>query len=239
MRIAFKIVIISSLLLVSCGGGDDSPATVPTPPEVMVADPKATTLIFPGDNTECNEGVVVDETRSRVTFEWNVAADTDNYVLSLRNISTNQTTTSTISAVQFEVVIDRGTPYEWFVTSQAAGTTVTADSPKFKFYNQGAGIENYAPFPAEAVNPTRGANVTNSGGTVTLEWKGTDIDDDIASYEVFFGTDVDPTVSSGTTSEVTLDVTVAAENIYYWRVVSTDTQGNTSQSEIFEFQVSS
>ena len=59
------------------------------------------------------------------------------------------------------------------------------------------------------------------------------------AYEVFFGTDVDPTVSSGTTSEVTLDVTVAAGNIYFWRVVSTDTQGNTSQSEIFEFQVSS
>lgn len=238
MRIIYKIALVSSLFIISCGGGgDDSPT--PTPPQQMVPDPKATTLIFPGDNTECNEGVVIDETQSRVNFQWNASEDTDSYVISIRNISTNETSTSTVNAEQVEVIIGRGTPYEWFVTSRATGTSVTADSPKFKFYNQGPGIENYAPFPAEAVNPTRGADVTNSGGTVNLQWKGTDIDDDIVSYEVFFGTTESPTESLGTTTEDNLDTSVTAGTVYYWFVVSTDSQGNTSESEVFEFNVSS
>jgi len=235
MRLVYKTAIIGSLFIASCGGGsDDAPA-----PQPVVEDPKATTLIFPGNNTECNEGVVIDELKSRVTFQWNASEDTDSYILNIRNISTNQSSMSPVNAQEAEITIDRGTPYEWFVTSKATGTNVTADSPKFKFYNQGPGIENYAPFPAEAVNPTRGADVTNSGGNVTLEWKASDIDDDIEEYEVFFGTNESPTESLGTTTEVTINATVAAGTIYYWLVVTVDSQGNTSQSEVFEFTVSS
>ncbi len=234
MKIVYKIGLVSSLFIISCGGGDDSPS--PTPSQV-VPDPKATTLIFPEDNTECNEGVVVDELTSRVTFQWNASEDTDSYVLSIRNMSTNQTSTTAVSAVESDVTIARGTPYEWFIISKATGTSVTAESPKFKFYNQGPGIENYAPFPVEALNPIRGADVNNSSGTVTLEWDGTDIDDDIAEYEVFFGTDETPTESLGTTTEVTMVVAVTIGTIYYWRVITTDAHGNTSQSEVFEFKV--
>lgn len=238
MRFIYKIAMLSSLFIISCGGGSDDAPTAPIP-QPMVADPKATTLIFPGDNTECNEGVVIDALTSRVTFQWNASEDTDSYQVNLRNISTNASATSTVSTEEAAITLDRGTPYEWFVTSKATGTNVTADSPKFKFYNQGPGIENYAPFPAEVLSPTRGADVTNSAGAVTLEWKGTDIDNDIASYEVFFGTTESPTESLGTTTEETFDVTVSSGTIYYWRIVITDSQGNTSQSEVFEFTVSS
>lgn len=237
MKIVYKIALVSSLFIMSCGGGDDSPA--PTPPQQMVPDPKATTLIFPGDNTECNEGTVIDDAKSRVNFQWNAAEDADSYIISIRNISTNQTSTTSVNTEQVEITIDRGTPYEWFVTSKATGTNVTADSPKFKFYNQGPGIENYAPFPAEAINPTRGADVTDSNGTVNLQWKGTDIDDDISEYEVFFGTAETPTESLGTTTEDNIDATVTVGTIYYWSVIISDAHGNTSQSEVFEFKVSS
>lgn len=228
---------IASLFFISCGGGDDSP-TPPTPKQV-VPDPKATTLIFPGDNTECNEGVVIDALKSRVTFQWNASEDTDNYEVNIRNINTNQTSTTTVSTEESAITLDRGAPYEWFIISKATGTNVTASSAKFKFYNQGPGIENYAPFPAEVVSPTRGAEVSNSSGTVTLEWKGTDIDNDIAAYEVFFGTNETPTESQGITSETSFDVTVTVGTIYYWSIVISDTQGNSSQSDIFEFKVSS
>ena len=238
MKLAYKIALISSLFIVSCGGGSDDSPTPPTPKQV-VPDPKATTLIFPGDNTECNEGVVIDALKSRVTFQWNVSEDTDSYEVNIRNISTNVSTTSTVSSEETAITIDRGTPYEWFIISNATGTSVTASSAKFKFYNQGPGIENYAPFPAEVVSPTKGADVTNSGGTVTLEWKGTDIDNDIAAYEVFFGITESPTDSLGTTSETNFDVAVTAGTIYYWSIVISDVEGNTSQSEVFEFKVSS
>lgn len=238
MKFIYKIAMISSLFFISCGGGsDDSPT--PTPPQQIVPDPKATTLIFPGNNTECNEGVVIDALQSRVTFQWNASEDTDSYEVNIRNISTNQNITLTVSAEEAAIIIDRGTPYEWFIISKATGTAATASSAKFKFYNQGPGIENYAPFPAEVVNPIRGADVTNSAGTVTLEWKGTDIDNDIATYEVFFGTTETPTESLGIISQENIDVTVTAGTIYYWSVDITDAAGNSSQSEVFEFKVSS
>ncbi len=237
MKVAYITGIITLSVMISCGGGgDDSPP--PTPPD-PVADPKATTLVFPENNTECNEGVVVDDTRSRVTFRWNQADDTDNYEVNVRNLNTNNTSTSRVPGTEVEIQIDRGTPYEWYVVSTAMGTNVTAESAKFKFYNQGPGITNYAPFPAEAVSPARGATVSSTSGMITLEWTGSDIDDDITEYEVFFGTDPNPAASIGTATETTFDATVMADTTYYWRVVSTDSQGNTSQSEIFEFKVSS
>lgn len=238
MKLIYKVLLFSLLILSSCGGGDDSAPPV-TPPVAVIPEPKATTLIFPENNTECNEGVIVNNLTSKVTFRWNESDDTDSYEINIQNISTNENFVTTISSNETDVTIDRGIPYEWFVISKATGTTVTASSAKFKFYNQGLGIENYAPFPAEVISPTRGADVTNSGGTVTLEWKGTDIDNDIAEYEVFFGTNETPTESLGATSTENFDVTVIPDTIYYWRITISDMQGNTSQSEVFEFNVSS
>ncbi|NNC35658.1 MAG: hypothetical protein HKO09_12340, partial [Croceitalea sp.] len=102
---------------------------------------------------------------------------------------------------------------------------------------EGPGIENYAPFPAEAVSPSRGANIATTT-TVELAWSGSDVDDDIVSYEVFFGTDAATTNSIGVTAEEALpNVEVTSGIIYYWLVITTDSAGNTSTSEVFEFRV--
>jgi hypothetical protein len=104
------------------------------------------------------------------------------------------------------------------------------------FYNEGPGIENYAPFPADVVAPKRGAQVENTG-TVSLEWTGSDVDNDIDEYEVFFGTVNPPTNSLVTTTSTTTNTSVNANTVYYWYVVTTDVAGNTSTSETFEFKV--
>jgi hypothetical protein len=122
------------------------------------------------------------------------------------------------------------------VVSKANGTTVTASSDKWKFYNEGPGIENYAPFPADVVAPKRGPQVENTG-TVSLEWTGSDVDNDIDEYEVFFGTVTPPTNSLVTTTSTTTNTSVNANTVYYWYVVTTDVAGNTSTSETFEFKV--
>ena len=226
---------LTLFLLAACGGnssGED------TPPPLVVAAPSATTLVFPEDNTECNEGVIseTDETKSAVTFQWNASENTDTYEVNLRNINTNTTTKTNSSSEDATITIDRGTPYEWFVISKANGTNETASSAKAKFYNQGPGIENYAPFPAEAVNPARGSTIP-SATSVNLQWATSDIDDDIVGYAVFFGTETDPTTEIGSTEESNLDAAIASGETYYWRVVTTDSQNNTSTSEIFEFGV--
>lgn len=212
------------------GGGDDDPMTVP--------DPSAATLIFPEDDTECNEGAILSDLESNVTFQWNASQNTDSYIVTLTNLNNNASFNTSANSNEATITIARGTPYEWYVISSANGTNVTAESAKWRFYNEGPGVENYAPFPAEAVNPSRGATLTANTTSVTLEWSATDIDDDIVEFEVFFGLEGDADIPSlGTTSETTFDVTVVSGNIYKWLIVTFDSQGNTSGSEEFSFRV--
>ncbi len=234
MKIVNSVVFVSAFLLLSCGGGDDSGG--PNPQPEPVPSPLAATLVFPDDNKECTEGVVLNDTQSRVTFEWNTSQNTDSYEVNLKNLNTNNTSKTSANTNSVDITLERGTPYEWFVVSKANGTNETATSSTWKFYNQGPGVENYAPFPAEAVNPSRGETVSNSG-TITLEWSGSDVDNDITEFDIFFGTESDPTTLLETTANTSLEVTIASGQVYYWRVVSRDGQGNTSQSEIFEFKV--
>ena len=236
-----------ALLTVGCGGsdGDDSPTPPPptggTDDEPAVPDPSAATLVFPEDQTECNTGVVTpeDETMSTVTFEWNASQNTDSYTVSLTNLNTGGLIFENSTTNSADITIQRGAPYSWFVTSRATGTTSTAESATFRFFNEGPGIENYAPFPAEAISPTRGQNF--SGVTqVDLSWSGSDIDNDITGYEVLFGTDASALTSIGTTmaDETTItDVAVMAGTTYFWQVLTSDGAGNTSSSVVFEFRV--
>ena len=77
----------------------------------------------------------------------------------------------------------------------------------------------------------------NNITSVKLEWNGLDIDNDIISYDVYFDTTTPTTTLLGNTTDNTMDVTVEAGNIYYWRVVTKDSIGNTSESEVFEFKI--
>ena len=233
MRKILGLITATTLLLASCGGGDSTPEP---PPPVVVTPPSAAALIFPDNNTECNEGTVLNANQSTVTFRWTAAENADTYEVNLKNLSNNNTAKTNANTNSATITLLRGTPYEWYVVSKANGTNETATSPTWKFYNEGPGLSNYAPFPAEAISPARGATVAATT-TITLEWSGSDVDNDLADFEVFFGTDPAALSSIGITTENTLDASIATGTVYYWRVLSRDSQGNTSQSEIFEFRV--
>jgi len=225
-----------SAFVLSCGGGDSGGGSTPPtpPPPPPVAAPSAATLIFPEDNTECNISDVLSDTQSTVTFQWNASENTDTYEVQVRNLNSNNTLTAFSNTTEVPITIERGTPYEWSVISSANGTNETATSAAFRFFNEGPGIENYAPFPADVIAPARGSTVPVS--TVSLQWLGGDIDDDITGFEILFGTDSDPTNSIGSTTDETIDVDVMANTVYFWRVISTDGANNASTSEIFEFR---
>jgi hypothetical protein len=179
---------------------------------------------------------VVSESNNRITFQWNEAQNTDSYTLVIKNLNTNQEINQSANTNQAAVTLDRGTPYQWSVISKAQGTTTTASSATWKFFNAGEGITNYAPFPADAVYPARGTQIQTSG-TITLEWVGADVDDDISGYEVYLDTATDLTVEPVTTTDSSLEVTVASGQSYFWKVVTFDSAGNSSNSEVFEFSV--
>lgn len=198
--------------------------------------PEAASLIFPDNNQECNQGVDVSQTQSTVTFRWTESAKTDSYDVFLKNLNTQSTTSRSSLVNELDITINKGTPYSWYVVSKKTNILETAQSETWKFYNSGDAISSYAPFPADLLFPTMGATLTGIT-TQNLSWIGSDIDNDIVSYDVYFDTANPPITLVGNTANTNMDVTVAAGNSYYWRVVTIDSQGNNSQSEIFEFKV--
>lgn len=226
-----KQLLVSLILLqlfASCGGNDDGPVA-----------PEAAELVFPAENSECNTGVSVNEELSQVTFEWRSSANTNSYTLTVVNLETNAPQTLSTAATSVSLSIAKGTPFAWSVTSTNSRSDQVVTSETWLFYNAGAQT-TYPPFPVQAVSPVSGSTVLKDiANEVTLEWSGADVDNDISSFEVFFS-EVNPPVSSvGTTEADTMElaVSVSSGTTYYWKVLTTDQEGNTSDSGVFEFKV--
>jgi len=231
-KIHYIIIAVIGIVLQSCGGGGDGPA-----PVVVVTPPSAANLVFPANNEECNTGTSVSETKSKVSFRWNVGANSTSSEVVVKNLLTNGESKTTSASNEVEITIEKNTPYKWWVVSRATGTVETAKSPEWKFYNSGDAVTTYAPFPAELVGPVNGSTVTTA--TTSLEWTGSDVDSDLASYDVYFGTVNPPTTLQGSTTAPTtiLESVAVTANTYYWKVVSKDGEGNSSTSPVFEFKV--
>lgn len=197
--------------------------------------PSPSTLVFPKNNTECNEGAIVSETESDVLFKWEETKNTSSYFLTITNLNNGLTREIKTVSNEFLIRILRGTPYSWVVKSKAIIGNETTDSETWKFYNAGLPEESHSPFPAEAISPTIGSNV--SQGTIKLQWQATDVDNDIVSYKVIMDTSSSPITEVGNTTVNSLNVTVSSDKVYYWKVITADAAGNASNSQVFQFKV--
>lgn len=228
-KIIYRILFVSSLFI-SCGGGsNNSDDVTPTPPSKAL-------LIFPEENSECNEGSIISSTQSNVNFDWSDAQNTISYEITIKNLTTGVSTKHTSNSSNKQITINRATPYSWYVVSKNDGTE-TATSSVWKFYNAGEPESSHAPFPADLVKPAMGTNISSGTSSVDLEWSGNDVDNDIKEYRVLMNTTSPPTNIIGTTSSSTLSVNVETNNTYYWRIITEDEKGNTSRSEVFEFKI--
>lgn len=230
-----KKIILNSfiiLILLSCEGDGDEPTPIPTPDN-----PMATILVFPEKNSECTEGTNKTTNESTILFKWNKSSNTDSYELVLKNLISGETTNTNLNSNQLSVELLRGTPYSWCVISKSSSVSKTAKSETWKFYNAGVATVSYAPFPAEAISPIKGSTITVSDNKVTLEWNASDVDNDIATFDVFFGVsgEVLNQLSTGQTSTNISNVSVNSKTSYKWYVITTDEQNNSSVSETFTF----
>jgi hypothetical protein len=221
--LAITIVIFAT----SCSKKDATPAT-----------PTKASLTFPANNETCTQGTSTSDVTSTILFKWSAASNTDSYELHYKNLLTGAENTQNATQAQAEVILYKATPYSWYVISKSTKTTETAQSDTWKFYNAGSGIKNYAPFPADITAPVSGQNLSATNGKITLKWTGSDVDNDIVEYDVYFGTTATPALLKSKIKESSLaDVSVVAGTIYYWKVISRDSQGNTSDSGLFQFKV--
>ncbi len=219
------VLVLIILTILGCGKDDPSP-------------PSAAVLVFPLQNSECTTGVQISPTTSEVEFQWQQAANTEMYELRVTNLLDNSTITRTTSNTTSIVQLDRGTPYSWFVTSMNSATQEEPSSATWKFYNAGSET-TYAPFPADILSPKSGASVArDTNGEVLLQWDGADVDNDISNYEVFLS-EVNPPetlIGSPSVSITQLFTGVNANTVYYWKVITRDREGNTSDSGVYSFR---
>ncbi len=214
------------MLLIGCKKKD-----TPNPPEIS-------NLVYPGNNSECTTGVELTTTTSQVEFRWQTANHTETYELRVTNMATNTTHTISTPSTSAILPLDKGVLYSWLVISKNSGVLQTVSSSTWQFYNSGFDT-TYAPFPATVIEPKSGSIAfKDANNDVTLKWSGTDVENDIGSYEIYFSTETPPTTLAETTNAdiSTLKVPVTSDTVYYWRIVTIDREGNTSDSGIFDFR---
>lgn len=218
------------ILIASCGGSSsDDPKPEPVP------EPAVAVLAFPANNEVCFDGTVISNTMSEVPFSWNPAENADKYELVVTNLETNVIQRYPAPTVDIAVSLERATPYSWYVKSLGNNTNAEATSETWKFYLAGEGVTNYAPFPAELLEPASGSTINASG--ITFTWNGSDPDSEVLTYELYADTtDGKTELLAENLSESRFEATLQPATTYYWSVVSTDQEGNTSRSAVYSFK---
>lgn len=231
-----QLSILLALLALGCSSED---------PEKEAEELDPAVLVFPEKEMRCNEGEEVNETQSRVTFRWQAAPWAKQYRLVAINLDGGYSPVEETSATELAVVIDRASNYEWYVV--AIGTQ-NVSSERWRFFNEGPGRINRAPYPAEPIFPTRGLRLFDID-RVDFKWQGNDPDGefDIVQYDVYLGIKGQQLELIGTNTiaedqlnleETIPNIRVDFGQIYQWQIKTTDRAGLSSLTETFEFSIS-
>ncbi|MGB0633213.1 MAG: hypothetical protein ACPGKX_01410 [Flavobacteriaceae bacterium] len=228
-KIFFTSIYLLSLIMISCGGGGDENGgggNGPVDPPPTPQKPQKAVLSKPENNTECLE---VDA----VKFEWNTAQNTTSYTLNVKNLTTNEISTTTTTSTSAEITLEKGFPYSWQIISTNS-TSFVAESDKWKFYLSGEPLKNHAPFPAEIVAPSPGASLNT--GSVQLSWTFSDIDsNDTHSFDIYIDKEDASTLLARNWGATKRTISLTDPGTYYWRIVTKDNHGASSDSGISSF----
>ena len=192
--------------------------------------PVSAILIFPENNTDCNEGNIISSTKSEVTFRWNSSENTDNYLLKIILVEDSIIQIINTNLPQATAVLERGKIYNWQVISQKNTSLVDGNSSIWSFYNSGVASENNIPFQAELIYPEQDENIL--AGQITLNWISSDLNNDVTENHILMDNYYPPTSIRGISSEDSFDILVQPFNIYYWQIVTNDQSGSKSFSNI-------
>jgi len=229
------VFVLTIFTLMECGCKNNNPKPTKTP----ILPPTQAELIAPAQSAVCTSGTILSATESSILFTWNASNYTDSYNLIIKNLLTSDSTVQNTVKTQLATTLLRNTPYSWHIVSKSNKTSATAQSVAWKFYNSGPGIVTYVPFPAEITSPIFDQIVSTASGTVNLNWVGSVIvPDAITNYDVYLGTNNSPPIVAPAISNSFLNnVPVTSKTTYYWRVITRDVNGNTSDSGLFQFSV--
>lgn len=232
------IFLLACVFALSCGKTTPDPDPVPPtpPPPNPVEGTTKAVLLLPARNEACYSGLAVSNQMSTVSFKWSASTNAENYTLVLKNLLTADVFSKTIETTQTELTIARNTPFTWYIQTKSSKNADIVESEVWKFYNAGVATYSYAPYPADLIYPAMKQNVASTN-LVTLTWDGADADYDISSYSIYLGTTKNPDLIKSGQTENSYHLTVSPHTTYYWKIITKDSKGNTSESATFDFTV--
>jgi hypothetical protein len=200
--------------------------------------PEPSLLLAPSNLNTCNSATRINDLERQVRFQWTATLNTESYNLVVQNTLTGEQQTITTSLLTESIVLNSGTPYQWYVISKSSLTLAEGKSSIWHFYLEGNPQESHFPFPAILLVPSDESIVSlNASNAFTFEWEGNDLDNDIQGYDFYLGTSsssLNKEREAITSQQVTL--VLIPNTIYFWQIISKDLQGNRSTSEIYQFQ---
>lgn len=223
--------LILLFLISSCGGGGDDAPSSPEPKGEESKVLGAFDLIFPDNNLICTEGEDMDNDQVEIAFLWEASTNATSYSLEIKNQETGEITNATATVPEKRVILKKDTQFSWSVT--AVLDDKSKKSTQWNFYSEGIAEENSAPFPADI------SVSDNKDGTVKIDWPSSDLDDDIESYDIYFGTEPEPEIAFSAVTYTSLSAQPISYNTtYYIKVVVNDSRGNAAISKKeFKFEL--
>lgn len=228
MKKFFYIALIG-VILYSCGGSkEDEPTPLPTNNK-----PTIPTLSTPTNNLLCIDSVV--------TFHWNASTDPDSDAITYQIQVAKDTQFSQIahtltgSGTSQSISLEKGTAYYWRVKATDSKSSSSEYSTTYQFYTEGEGNSNHLPFSPILIKPDLSSVVQTA--TTTLEWTASDVDGNLLTFDVYFGTTNPPaTKVSANQTENTLNVDLTSSTNYFWNIVVKDGKGGETRGQVWNFK---
>ena len=201
-----------------------------------IPEPEQATLLAPDNLNSCTTAFSVNSTQSQVNFRWSSALNTDQYTLVVRNIDTNQEVKENTSLTTLNQLLEKGFAYQWWVVSSSEQSLTQVRSEAWQFYLEGSVSGQHLPFATRLINPLNDQSL--STGSVEFSWEGNDLDGGALRYTVFLGTSLENLTSVAEKISTNTHVETLEEGVYFWRVTTYDSDGNSASSVTYRFQVS-
>ncbi|MDA8993658.1 hypothetical protein N9F74_03505 [Flavobacteriaceae bacterium] len=199
--------------------------------------PEAVQLVAPANLNACTTADRIDENQRQVEFEWLESLHTDQYELVVQNSATGALSRKSTTFTNQYLILEANSYYAWYIISSSALTEETTKSEVWQFFLEGEVAATHLPFPAELLQPENEASVTlPASGNYEFIWSGSDLDNDISSYEVYLGTsETSLSLQQSGVVNSSVIVNLNPATTYYWEVITVDEVGNKSSSGVAVF----
>lgn len=211
------------------------PLLIITCSKPSIPEPEAAVLLAPDNLDSCTTAFSVNSTQSQVSFRWSTALHTDQYTLVVRNIDTNQEVKESTPVTTLNQVLEKGFAYQWWVVSSSEQSLTEVRSGSWQFYLEGSVSGQHLPFATRLINPSDDEIL--STGSVEFSWEGNDLDGGVLRYSLFLGTSIENLTAVAEKISTNSHVETLDEGVYFWKVTTFDSDGNSASSVTYRLQV--